>query len=102
MIKLDEKKLQELNTANADLDKKYGIEGTESRSEFNAKAEAWYLAEVLRDERKKQNISQETLAEIIGKKRPYITLLEAGKTDMQLSTFLKIANALGLKLSLNR
>lgn len=102
MITLDDKKLQSLNTVNDLLDKKYGAEGTESRMEFDAKAEAWYLAEVLRDERKKQNISQETLAAIIGKKRPYISLLEAGKTDMQLSTFLKIANALGLKFSLNR
>lgn len=36
----------------------------------------------------------------IGKKREYISALEKGQTDMQLSTFLKIADALGLRFSL--
>ena len=38
--------------------------------------------------------------EKIGKKREYISALEKGQTDMQLSTFLKIADALGLRFSL--
>ena len=40
------------------------------------------------------------MAEKIGKKREYISALEKGQTDMQLSTFLKIADALGLRFSL--
>ena len=36
----------------------------------------------------------------VGKKREYISLLEQGKIDMQLSTFMLIAKALGLKFSL--
>lgn len=36
----------------------------------------------------------------ICKKREYISALEQGKTDMQLSTFMLIANALGLRFSL--
>ena len=39
-------------------------------------------------------------AEKIGKKREYVSALEKGQTDMQLSTFLRIANALGLQFSL--
>ena len=35
-----------------------------------------------------------------GKKREYISALEQGQTDMQLSTFMLIANALGLRFSL--
>ena len=42
----------------------------------------------------------EQLGERIGKKREYISSLEQGKTDMQLSTFMLIAKALGLKFSL--
>lgn len=38
------------------LNDKYGNEGTASRTEFNAKAQAWYLAEVLREERKKRKL----------------------------------------------
>ena len=64
------------------------------------KAKAWYYAELLRDERKRQKLTQQQLGERIGKKREYISALEQGQTDMQLSTFMLIANALGLRFSL--
>lgn len=100
MIKLDENKLSKLTTFDTILDKKYGKEGSAERQEFDAKAKAWYFAELLKEERKKQKVSQQALANQIGKKREYITSLEKGQTDMQLSTFLNIANALGLRFSL--
>ena len=46
------------------------------------------------------HITQKTLAEQIEKKREYISALEKGQTDMQLSTFISIADALGLRFSL--
>lgn len=97
---LDMNKLKGLKTAGQHLDERYGTEGTESRVEFNAKAQAWYYAELLKEERKKQKISQEQLAAAIGKKRTYISALEKGQTDMQLSTFLMLSRALGLNFSL--
>ena len=100
MTKLDEKKLAELITGSQHLDEKYGKKGSPSRKEFEAKAEAWYYAELLRDERKRQKLTQQQLGERIGKKREYISALEQGHTDMQLSTFMLIANALGMKFSL--
>ena len=93
-------KLKGMKTAGQLFDEKYGNEGTESRREFNAKAQAWYYAELLKEERKKQKISQSQLANIIGKSRTYITALEKGQTDMQLSTFLMLSRALGLNFSL--
>lgn len=92
--------INKLTSMNRVLDEKYGEEGTASRAEFNAKAQAWYLAEVLREERKKRKISQNQLAVLIGKPRTYVTTLEKGKTDMQLSTFLMMSRALGLNFSL--
>ena len=56
--------------------------------------------ELLRDERKRQKLTQQQLGERIGKKREYISSLEQGQTDMQLSTFMLIANALGLRFSI--
>jgi len=97
---LDIEKLKGLKTAGEYLDNKYGKEGTETRAEFNAKAQAWYYAELLKEERKRQKISQEQLAIAIGKKRTYISALEKGETDMQLSTFLMLSRALGLNFSL--
>jgi DNA-binding XRE family transcriptional regulator len=100
MIKLDEKKLAKLNNGSKHLTEKYGEKGSPSREEFEAKTKAWYYAELLRDERKRQKLTQQQLGERIGKKREYISALEQGQTDMQLSTFMLIANALGLKFSL--
>lgn len=45
------------------LNEKYGSEKSVERKEFDAKAKAWYYAELLKDERKKQNITQKSLAE---------------------------------------
>ena len=97
---INAEKLKCLRTTNQLLDEEYGKEGTESRREFDAKAMAWYYAELLREERKKQHISQTQLANIIGKSRTYITALEKGQTDMQLSTFLMMSRALGMNFSL--
>lgn len=100
MIQFDEKKLAKTKTGSQHLAEKYGEKGSLSREEFEAKAKAWYYAELLRDERKRQKLTQQQLGERIGKKREYISSLEQGRIDMQLSTFMLIANALGLRFSL--
>lgn len=97
---LNMEKLKELPTANEMLDEKYGKKGTTSRAEFEARAQAWYYAELLREERKRRGISQSKLASLVGKSRTYITALEKGQTDMQLSTFIMLSRALGLDFSL--
>ena len=100
MVKLDMNKLKDLRSFDSYLDEQYGEENSVEPKEFEAKAKAWYYAELLKDERKRQNITQKALAEQIGKKREYISALEKGQTDMQLSTFISIADALGLRFSL--
>ena len=99
-MKFNEEKLAKLKRADEHFDERYGKSGTPERLEFEAKAKAWYYAEILKDARKKEKITQKELAEKIGKKREYIALLEQGKTDMQLSTFLRISQALGLNFAL--
>ena len=97
---LNMEKLKGLPTANEMLDEKYGKKGTTSRAEFEARAQAWYYAELLREERKRRGISQSKLASLVGKSRTYITALEKGQTDMQLSTFIMLSRALWLDFSL--
>ena len=97
---INPEKLKAMPSVNEMLNEKYGEKGTASRTEFDAKAQAWYYAELLREERKKRHISQNHLASIIGKSRTYISALEKGQTDMQLSTFLMLSRALGLNFSL--
>jgi len=99
-MKFNEEKLTKLRRADEHFDERYGKQGTQSRMDFENKALAWYYGEILRDKRKELKITQEQLAEKVGKKREYISLLEKGETDMQLSTFFNISQALGLRLTL--
>ena len=98
--KIDINKLKHLPTAEDMFAKEYGAKGTASREEFDAKARAWYYAEVLKNARKSAGITQQQLAEKIGKKREYVAMLEKGETDMQLSTFIMMSEAVGLKFAL--
>jgi DNA-binding XRE family transcriptional regulator len=96
----NEEKLAKMKTASNLFNERYGKSGTQLRNEFENKALAWYYGEVLREKRKELNITQQQLAETIGKKREYISLLEKGETDIQLSTFFTISQALGLRFTL--
>ena len=98
--KIDNNKLKHLPTAEDMFVEEYGAKGTASREEFDAKARAWYYAEVLKNARKSAGITQQQLAEKIGKKREYVAMLERGETDMQLSTFIMMSEAVGLKFAL--
>ena len=98
--KINIDKLKHLPTTEDMLADKYGVKGSESREEFDAKSRAWYYAEQLKKARKSAGITQQQLAERVGKKREYIALLEKGETDMQLSTFISITEAVGMKISL--
>ena len=88
-------------TAETMLAREVGKAGSPERAEFNAKALAWYYGEVLRDRRKALGITQKELAERVGRDRSYISRLEKGETDLQLSSFIRIAAALGIMLRLD-
>ena len=82
------------------LQKKYGDKGGMERDSFEARARAWYYSEILKEARKASGLTQKQLADKIGKDRAYVALLERGETDMRLSTFLMISEAVGLKVML--
>ena len=98
--KIDINKLKQLPTTEEMFVKEYGAKGTLARDEFDAKSRAWYYAEVLKNARKSAGITQQQLADKIGKKREYVAMLEKGETDMQRSTFILISEAVGLKFAL--
>ncbi len=100
MITISDEVFDKLPTINSRLNEKYGEIGTPSRDAFEARSKAWYYAELLKEERKRQKLTQQQLADKIGKKREYISTIERGNSDMQMSTFLQIASALGLRFSL--
>jgi HTH-type transcriptional regulator/antitoxin HipB len=72
------------------LDIKYGKIGTETRDEFEEKAQYFVISEMLKEARKDAKMTQEQLAEKVGTKKSYISRLENGKCDIQLSTLYRI------------
>jgi ribosome-binding protein aMBF1 (putative translation factor) len=83
------------------LDIKYGKPGTEKRNDFEIKAKAFIVGEIIKEERKKAHLTQEDLAKKTGTKKSYISRLENGKIDIQVSTLFKIfEEGLGKKLGL--
>ena len=76
------------------------MKNLENTDLYEARAKAYYYAELLKEQRKQQKMTQQQLADKIGKKREYISNIERGNSDMQLSTFMQIANALGLRFAL--
>ena len=78
----------------------FGVLGTEEREAFDREAEAFILAERLKEERRKAGLTQEQLAAKIGTKKSYISRIENGKTDVQLSTLFKIFQGLGKRVSI--
>jgi len=88
--------MKKLTSFEEHLNKRYGRKGTASREKFEAESLAFRLGEMLKEERKKANLTQEQLAEKTGTKKSYISRIEAGKSDIQLSTFSRIIEV-GLK-----
>lgn len=83
------------------LDIKYGKIGTEKRDEFEEKAQYYVISEMLKEARKEANMTQEQLAEKVGTKKSYISRLENGKCDIQLSTLYRIFEfGLGKRINL--
>jgi len=81
------------------LTERYGKKGSVSREEFREIAYSYYFGEIIRNRRKELKMSQEKLAEVVGKKRPYISRIENGE-DVRISNLLLVANALDLTVQL--
>jgi len=95
------KTIKDATTFDELLDIKYGKPGTEKRDEFEIKAKSFVVGEMIKDERKKAHLTQDDLAKKTGTKKSYISRLENGKIDIQISTLFKIfEEGLGKKLGL--
>lgn len=77
-------------TINEHFDKKYGKAGTPGRTDFEQKAEAYFIAELIRDKRKEANMTQQELAEKLNVKRSYISKLERAVGDVRVSTLRRV------------
>ena len=82
------------------LDEKYGKKGNPYRDQFDADSLAFRLGVMLKEARIEANLTQEELAEKTGTKKSYISRIERGLSDIQISTYCKLIE-LGLGKHLN-
>lgn len=98
---MDKEKIKNAKDFDELLDIKYGKIGTETRDCFEEKAQYFIISEMLKEARKEAKMTQEQLAEKVGTKKSYISRLENGKCDIQLSTLYRIFEfGLGKKVNL--
>ena len=84
------------------IEVEHGKIGTESRNSYEEKTQMFIISEMLKDARKEAKITQEQLAEKTGTKKSYISRIENGRADIQLSTLYRlIEQGLNRKLELS-
>jgi len=84
------------------LDNKYGKTGSAVRVDFEIKAKAFAIGELIKEERRLAHLTQQQLADRTGTKKSFISRIENGHTDIQLSTLYKLLEVgLGRKISIS-
>lgn len=77
----------------------FGEIGTQARDQFEIECDAFVIGEQLKEERIKAGLTQEQLADRIGTKKSFISRVERGHADIQLSTLVKLFQGLGRQIS---
>lgn len=92
-----EKKMK-LHDVSAQLDERFGKEGTPSRIEAEEKALAFFAGQMVEEARKKAHLTQSELAKRVGTNKSYISKVENGVIEPKFSTFYRIMNAIGCRI----
>jgi HTH-type transcriptional regulator / antitoxin HipB len=82
--------MKNIITFDEHLDQRYGMIGTLKRTEFEIKAKAFTIGEILRETRKEAQMTQEQLAQKTGTRKSFISRIENGHSDIQLSTLYRL------------
>ncbi len=93
--------MKNIITFDEHLDQRYGTIGTLKRTEFEIKAKAFAIGEILREARKEAKMTQEQLAQKTGTRKSFISRIENGHSDIQLSTLYRLVEiGFGKRVSL--
>lgn len=100
---MTDKELQEIGCTPIDdmFTEDFGGIGTPERNAFELSCDAFIIGERLKEERLKIGMTQQQLAEKIGTKKSFISRVENGHADIQLSTLSKIFNGLGRRVTIS-
>jgi ribosome-binding protein aMBF1 (putative translation factor) len=89
-MKTKKTKNKTITTLDEHLDKRYGKIGTQKRTEFEINAKAFAIGEIIKEERRLASMTQEELAEKTGTKKSFISQIENGHSDIQLSMLYRV------------
>jgi HTH-type transcriptional regulator / antitoxin HipB len=78
-----------------------GKKGTLEREEYEFELKLELIGDMIKIARKKKNLTQEQLGELVGVKKAQISRLENSTGNVTFETVMRIFNALGAKLNLN-
>ena len=84
-------------TFNQQLDEEYGKPGTSQREEFHEEAIFWYYGQLFRNRRRELKMTQREVAEMLVASKAILHETNEGETDIQLSSFFRIAAVLGIQ-----
>ncbi len=94
------KQNKSLTTFEEHLEERYGPIGSEKRTDFEIKAKAFAIGEIIREERRLSKLTQQQLADKTGTKKSFISRIENGHSDIQLSTLYRLVEiGLGKRIS---
>lgn len=82
-------------------DKHIGKIGTPKRDAFENELRLDLLGHTIKDIRKKRNLTQEALGQLVGVKKAQISKIENSLTDARFDTILKVFKALNAKVHFN-
>ncbi|NPD92336.1 helix-turn-helix domain-containing protein [Xylanibacter muris] len=82
------------------LDAKFGKEGTPERAKAENEAYVFYTSQILVEARKIAKMTQGELAKKVGTNKSYISKIEHGLIEPGVGLFMRIINALGLKIDI--
>lgn len=96
------KRSKKITTFDEHLERRYGKTGSKKRTNFEIKAKSFAIGEIIKEERRLANMTQDQLAQRTGTKKSFISRIENGHSDIQLSTLFKLIElGLGRKISLS-
>jgi DNA-binding XRE family transcriptional regulator len=84
------KKFENIKSFDELIEAEHGKIGTEIRNQYEENSQMFIISEMLKEARKEANLTQEQLAEKTGTKKSYISRLENGRGNIQLSTLIRI------------
>jgi len=94
-------KIKNIKSFDKLIEQKYGKVGGPKRERFEEKARYFIISEMLKAARREANLTQAQLATKIGTKKTYISRIENGNCDIQISTLYRIFEVgLGKKINL--